>query len=406
MTALVDRFHFLARAAQAEKTPIRAEAPASKTADGVVTLRLYDPIDSWGGPYGVSAKEFAEVLDALPNETTELRLHVHSPGGEVWEGLALLNLLRQHPARVVAVIDGLAASTASFVVCGADEVLIAPSAEVMVHEPWGLVVGNSADMQKMAGDLDHEADNLAGIYTGKAGGTVQDWRAVMAAETWFSAEEAVAAGLADRLLDADPAPADVAAAKARFDLTIFAHAGRAQAPAPQTPAAPADGPIPTQERSPVVAFSDEQLTTLRQQVGVADDADGATILAALAEALTEQADPNPPTPLPAGTVAIDSEQLQELQVAARAGQQARAQQETEHREQLVAAAVADGRIPPARRDAWLASLAADPGSEQTLAALAPGLIPVGAPLGHTGQPDNSADDDVFEALFGAQKIGA
>ena len=155
-----------------------------------------------------------------------------------------------------------------------------------------------------------------------------------------------------------------------------------------------------------MAFSDEQLTTLRQQVGVADDADEATILAALAEALTEQADPNPPAPLPAGTVAIDSEQLQELQVAARAGQQARAQQETEHREQLVAAAVADGRIPPARRDAWLAALTADPGSEQTLAALAPGLIPVGAPFGHTGQPDNSADDDVFEALFGAQKIGA
>jgi len=388
-----------------ERTPVRAEAPSTQTdKTGSVLLRLYDPIDSYGGPWGVSAKEFAAVLDGIGTDVPQIDLHINSPGGEVWDALAILNLLRQHPAKVVVTVDGLAASAASLIAMAGDEIVMAENSELMIHDPFGICVGDATDMAKMAADLAHEGDNLARAYAGKAGGTVQDWRALMLAETWYSAQEAVDAGLADRVAKAKPA--DVTAAKARFDLTIFAHAGRAQAPAPQTPAALAVGPIPTQERGPVVAFSDEQLTTLRQQVGVADDADEATILAALAEAMTEQADPTPPTPLPAGTVAIDAEQLEQLQVAARAGQEARAQQQTEHREQLVSAAVADGRIPPARRDAWLASLAADPGSEQTLASLAPGLIPIGAPVGHTGQPDNSADDDVFEALFGAQKIGA
>jgi ATP-dependent Clp endopeptidase proteolytic subunit ClpP len=373
---------------------IQAKADDDRTA----VVDLYDEI----GWFGVEASEFVRELREL--DVDDIELHVNSPGGDVFDAIAILNALRSHPARVTATVDGLAASAASFITVGSDEVVMARNSEMMIHDPLGLVIGNAADMRDLADRLDKIADNMASIYQDKAGGELADWRAAMRAETWYSAQEAVEAGLADRV-DAESDDEASAQAKARFDLSVFAYAGRRAAPAPQTPAAPAGGPTPTpQEGSPAVAFSDEQLLTMRQQLGLADDADEATILAALTEALEERADPGQqqttPT-LPDGVVAIDREQLEALQTTARRGEQARTQQEREQREQLVAAAVADGRIPPARREAWLAQLEADPGSAETLASLQPGLVPVGAEIGSSsGAPD--ADDALYTACFGKE----
>lgn len=195
---------------------------------GVVVVRLYDPIDSWGGEWGVSAKEFAAAIDSIPAGTNEVRLHLNSPGGDVFEGITIANLLRGTPARVVAVVDGLAASAASFIASAADEVVMGRNAELMIHDAWGLGIGNAADMRDLADRLDHLSNNIASIYAEKAGGSVDVWRSAMLAETWYSADEAVAAGLADRVSPAQ-APDDP---KARFDLSAFRHQGRAQAPAP------------------------------------------------------------------------------------------------------------------------------------------------------------------------------
>jgi ATP-dependent Clp endopeptidase proteolytic subunit ClpP len=212
-----------------ERSPIKAEAPAVDADGRVAVIRLYDPIDSWGQDYGVSAKEFVSTLDTLPERVEEIRLHINSPGGDVFDGIAILNALRSHGARVVAVVDGIAASAASFVACGADELVMARNSELMIHDAWGLCVGNAADMAAMAEMLGHLSDNIASIYAEKAGGEVAEWRAAMAAETWYSAEEAVAAGLADRV-DTVSADAD---AKNRFDLSVFAYAGRDAAPTPE-----------------------------------------------------------------------------------------------------------------------------------------------------------------------------
>jgi ATP-dependent Clp endopeptidase proteolytic subunit ClpP len=211
----------------------------------VVELRLYDPIDSWGGEWGVSAKEFADSLAALPDDTSEIRLHVNSPGGEVWEGIAILNQLRNHRARVVAVVDGLAASAASVIACGADETIMGRNSQLMIHDAWGLCIGNRDDMQSTATRLDKISDNIASVYAAKAGGDVPAWRSAMLSETWYSAEEAVEQGLADTV-EAAPEPKDQAA----FDLSMFEHAGRENAPDPTfvavTPAAPAE-PDPPQQ---------------------------------------------------------------------------------------------------------------------------------------------------------------
>jgi ATP-dependent Clp endopeptidase proteolytic subunit ClpP len=214
------------------KREVRAElAQAPSTEEGVAKLRLYDVIDSWGGSWGVSAKEFAAALDSLDPNTHTIQLHINSPGGEVFEGIAILNQLRTHPARVVAVVDGLAASAASFIAAGADEVVMGQNAELMIHDAWGLCVGNAADMRSLADRLDHLSNNIASVYAGKAGGTVADWRQAMLDETWYSAQEAVDAGLANSVTET--APAD--AAQNAFDLSVFKHAGRAEAPAPKAP---------------------------------------------------------------------------------------------------------------------------------------------------------------------------
>lgn len=149
-----------------------------------------------------------------------------------------------------------------------------------------------------------------------------------------------------------------------------------------------------------MAFSDEQLATMRTSLGLAEDADEATIIEAMTEALEERADDPAPDPestpepvaarLPEGVVAIDAAQLAALQASAQRGDEARAQQERDVRMALVNAAVTDGRIPAARRDAWVGQLEADPGAANTLAALAPGLVPVEA-RGHDGAPSATAD---------------
>lgn len=147
-------------------------------------------------------------------------------------------------------------------------------------------------------------------------------------------------------------------------------------------------------------FSDEQLATLRQRIGVAADADAATTLAALDEILEEQADPAPSATAPEGMVLLDEAAHAALVSDATAGREARNEQLRAHRAGLVEAAVRDGRIPPSRREHWASLLEADPGAEQTLASLAKGVVPVDE-LGHSGQldPQSAGDDELYASLF-------
>ncbi len=208
-------------------TPVAADEP------GVHVLRLYDPIDDWGGVWGVSAKEFGDALAALPDDTHTIRLHINSPGGMVFEAVAILNQLRQHRARVVAVVDGLAASAASFIACGVDELQMSPNTQLMIHDAWGICIGAASDMRGVAELLDRLSDNIAAIYASKSGGDVAEWRTAMLAESWYSADEAVAAGLADSVVGDEPEPANLLADAVRATASVGAkYSGRDQAPAP------------------------------------------------------------------------------------------------------------------------------------------------------------------------------
>jgi ATP-dependent protease ClpP protease subunit len=215
------------------KTPIRAEAPAGDVVDGVATMRLYDPIDSWGGWWGVSASEFVQALDELGSDVHEIRLHINSPGGEIYEAVTIKNALTRHRARVVAIVDGIAASAASFVAAAADELVMGRHTELMIHDGWGIFIGPEATVRKGADRLGSLSNTMAGIYRDKAGGTVEQWRDLMIEETWYTAEEAVEAGLADRVEgDQDD---DV-------DALASAPTGRQLPPPAREPATPAGTP--------------------------------------------------------------------------------------------------------------------------------------------------------------------
>jgi ATP-dependent Clp protease protease subunit len=206
-------------------------------ADGSADLLLYDVIgDSWDG---TTAKQFAADLKAV-GDVKVLNIYINSPGGSVFDGVAIFNQLKRHKARKIVQIDGYAASIASVVAMAGDEIRIAKNGMMMIHDPWAIAIGSAADFRKMAESLDKVRESILGSYVDRSTSSEEQLSDWMAAETWFTAEEAVDAGLADMLTDA----VDIAALS-KHDLSMFRHA-------PETPAPATDKPTEqnSEERTP------------------------------------------------------------------------------------------------------------------------------------------------------------
>ena len=152
--------------------------------------------DDWAEE-DVTAASFVKTLRGITAPAIDLR--VNSPGGAVFDGIAIYTALLEHPATIDVHVDGVAASAASFVSMAGDSVVMTKPAKMMIHDASGIVLGNAADMQAMAELLDELSDTIATIYADRAGGTTATWRDAMKAETWYSAANAVEAGLADRV---------------------------------------------------------------------------------------------------------------------------------------------------------------------------------------------------------------
>lgn len=164
------------------------------------TIYLYDVIgyDWWTGG-GVTAKQFARDLAAVKSETIHLR--VNSPGGDVFEGRAMVAALQAHPGRVVAHIDGLAASAASFLVMHADEIEITDGAFMMIHNGWTMALGDRHAMLETAALLEKIDASIVDDYLKRAKVDRETLAAWMDAETWFTAASAVDEGFADRIAE-------------------------------------------------------------------------------------------------------------------------------------------------------------------------------------------------------------
>ena len=169
-------------------------------------LYIYDEImpaymvEWWGS--GVSAEGLIEALSEISASTINVR--INSPGGDVFEAIAIYNTLVSHSATINVYVDALAASAASIIAMAGDKITMMIGSQLMIHDALGIEMGNAADMRAFADFLDKQSDNLASIYKAKAGGDVADWRALMLAETWMFADEAIEMGLADELYAAEP----------------------------------------------------------------------------------------------------------------------------------------------------------------------------------------------------------
>lgn len=150
-----------------------------------------------------SAKIFQQELEELGDVET-INLYVNSPGGSVFEGIAIHNMLKRHPARVIAHVDALAASIASVIIMAADEIRMPGNSMLMIHNAWTFAIGNANELRKQADDLDRINESSIQSYLAKAGDKLDEdkLREMMDAETWLSADEAYQYGLCD-VVEAD-----------------------------------------------------------------------------------------------------------------------------------------------------------------------------------------------------------
>lgn len=180
------------------------------------TVYIYDEI-SW---FGVDAGQFIKDLQGIDAKTIHVRLN--SPGGSVFDGTAIFNALKQHSAKVVVHVDGLAASITSVIAMAGDEIIMGEGSYLMIHDPFSIMIGTADDFRQEADLLDKVGGTIAGIYQGKTGKDEQEIKDMMAAEIWLTADEAVEMGFADRV-DKGTDDKKKAQVKNLFDLSVFAH---------------------------------------------------------------------------------------------------------------------------------------------------------------------------------------
>lgn len=380
----------------------RIENKASDAGKKTAEILIYDEIDPF---WGVSAGDFANDLNAL--EVDEIVVGINSPGGLVFDGIAIMNALKRHPAKVIARIDGLAASAASFIAMAGDEIQTSKYAEMMIHEARGVVMGTADDFKEMRDLLIRHNESIASVYADRAGGDVKDWLKLMKNETWFTADEMVAAGLADSIIE----PADESSAadeadslKNRFDLTVFNFAGRRTAPAPEI-----RNQVRNERKDPKMGLKEQ----LAEKYGLDPELDDDAFTAAVDAKLAEQAPPAADAPAApeaepalaaavatvnkAGFVMVDKDTLEALKAQSAQGSEAFAAIQAEANSRMVDDAIRAGKIRPADKDKWVKNLGLD---RETYAAALDSLeavFPV-QEAGHSFNPDPgasmSAPDDL------------
>ena len=173
-------------------------------------LNIYDEIGpEWWGLIGADSVNAA--LSQMDGKHVTVRLN--TPGGSVDEGIAIYNALKRHKGGVTTIVDSLAASMGSYLLQAGERRIVAANAMVMIHDPWTIAFGNSAELRKSADVLDKYAQRMIPDYSSRSGKSDAEVIAIMAEETWYAGKEAVEAGFADEVetIERDFNPAALAA---------------------------------------------------------------------------------------------------------------------------------------------------------------------------------------------------
>lgn len=200
----------------ARKGEFKAEANTIWIYDVIVADEL--EAEWWGG---VAPKPFIDALKAMSGP---VHIRINSPGGDVFGATAMAQAMREYPGEITCHVDGVAASAASVLAITGNKTVMAPGSLMMIHNAWTVSVGDRNSLRETASLLEKVDGMLAVSYAKKSGGTAEAFSAMMDAETWFTPEEAVAAGLATAVAE------DATKAQAQWDLSVFAKAPQAAAP--------------------------------------------------------------------------------------------------------------------------------------------------------------------------------
>lgn len=180
---------------------------------GVTEITIYGIIgDSWWED-SVSA---SDIDAALKEITGDIVIHLNSPGGDAFDGIAIYNRLKQHDGKVTINVDGWACSAASVIAMAGDEVVMGLGSMMMIHEAWSVVWGSKTDMRKEADVLEELEEGIIDIYMTKANVEREEIRKMVDAETWFSAQKAVDIGFATSTAAADSKDKEIASLRAKL----------------------------------------------------------------------------------------------------------------------------------------------------------------------------------------------
>lgn len=193
-----------------------ADTPVAASGDDA-TITIYDVIgEDWWTGGGFTDKRMAAALRSIGDR--DVTVDINSPGGDMFEGIAMYNMLAQHKGRVTVNVMGLAASAASIIAMAGDTINMAPGSFMMIHNAWGVVVGNKADMRASADIFDSFDGSLADIYEARTGVARGEIIKLMDAETFMSASDAIKRGFAD----GEAASSTAASAAAKHDPALMA----------------------------------------------------------------------------------------------------------------------------------------------------------------------------------------
>jgi HK97 family phage prohead protease len=209
---IVEMRNLITREIQYHHHRDRRIAVETRALDGGNEVDLYildEIVPTWVSRYMQDAQSSGKIIEALSAvpDVRGITVYVNSPGGDVFESMAIYNTLKQHPAPVTVKVQGLAASGAGLIAMAGDHIEMGEGSFIMVHNAWGGVVGNSRDMKAAANLLEKIDGEQAAIIAGRSGVDESQARKWINAETWFTGEEAVAAGLATSI--GAPATIDV-----------------------------------------------------------------------------------------------------------------------------------------------------------------------------------------------------
>lgn len=156
---------------------------------------------------GMSGSRFKQMFDGLGlAPTDELLVRLNSPGGDVWDGMQIHNVIKSHPGKKIVQIDGAALSAASFIAMAGDTIRMAQAGILMIHNPWSLAIGDSREMRKQGDILDKHRDTIVPLYAKQTGKRPETITRLLDAETWMTPEEALAEGFIDEIGTTEATP--------------------------------------------------------------------------------------------------------------------------------------------------------------------------------------------------------